>query len=92
MKNNKLVKNFRDHLNEKLKDKKFADGFNYERELIAIAVKIAKQREKLGLTQVQLAQMANITQQQLSKIERGENCNIITFLKVSRALKLEVIL
>ena len=31
----------------------------------------------------------NVTQQQLSKIENGINCNIITFLKVCNALGLD---
>lgn len=30
----------------------------------------------------------NVTQQQLSKIENGINCNILTFLKVCNALGL----
>jgi HTH-type transcriptional regulator / antitoxin HipB len=91
MKNNKLTKNFRDHLNEKLKDKSFSEAFNYERELIVIAVKLARERERLGMTQIQLAKKAKITQQQLSKVERGENCNLKTFLKVTKALNLSLV-
>jgi DNA-binding XRE family transcriptional regulator len=90
MKDNKLTKSFRDHLNEKLKDPEFEEAFKYEKELIDIAVKLAKERERLGLTQVELAKKARITQQQLSKIERGENCNILTFLKVSKALNISL--
>jgi hypothetical protein len=32
----------------------------------------------------------SITQQQISKIENGLNCNVITFLKASRALDLNI--
>lgn len=84
------MKTFRNHLKNKLKDKAFAEAYTYEQELLAIAMKINEERTKHGLSQVQLAQKARITQQQLSKIEHGENCNILTFLKVSKALDLEV--
>jgi len=40
------------------------------------------------LTQKQLAEKSHITQQQLSKIENGVNCNMLTFIKVSNALGL----
>jgi HTH-type transcriptional regulator/antitoxin HipB len=35
-----------------------------------------------------LAAAAHLTQQQVSKIENGENCNILTYLKASRAIGL----
>jgi len=84
------MKTFRNHLNDKLKDKKFAALYKTEHELLGLAIKIAKARTNQGLSQVDLARKANVTQQQLSKIENGENCNILTFLKVSKALNLQV--
>jgi DNA-binding XRE family transcriptional regulator len=84
------MKTFKSHLNEKLKDKKFAALYKIEHEMLALAIKIAKARSNQGLTHIDLAKKANVTQQQLSKIENGENCNMLTFLKVSKALNLQV--
>jgi len=84
------MKTFRNHLNEKLKDKKFAALYKTEHEMLSLAIKIAQARSNQGLSQVDLARKANVTQQQLSKIENGENCNMLTFLKVSKALNLQV--
>ena len=44
----------------------------------------------LGLSQQDLARKAQITQQQLSNIESGMNCNISTLLKVCHALKVKL--
>jgi len=79
---------FRDHLNKKLKDKEFAALYETEKKLLGIAIRIAEERNNQGLSQSELAKKAMVTQQQVSKIENGQNCNIITFLKVSRALGL----
>ena len=68
------MKTFRSHLNEKLKDKKFAAMYKTEYELLGLAIKIAIARTNLGLSQTALARKVRVTQQQLSKIENGENC------------------
>lgn len=47
-------------------------------------------REQRGLSQKGVAQKANVTQQQLSKVENGINCNLTTFLKVCNALDLKI--
>lgn len=82
------MKTFRKHLNQALKDKDFAKAYAQERELVVIALKIHEARMRDGLSQAQLAKRANITQQQLSKVESGINCNMSTFLRVCNALKL----
>jgi transcriptional regulator with XRE-family HTH domain len=53
---------------------------------------MAEFRQSQNLTQTELAKRSGITQQQLSKLERGENCNITTFLKVCNTLGIEIML
>lgn len=84
------MKTFKKHLTNKIKKSDFRNIFNEEKELAEITIKIQEQREKKGLSQKDVAKKAHITQQQLSKVENGENCNMITFLKVCRALGLEI--
>ncbi len=49
---------------------------------------LAEAREKMGISQTELARRAHITQQQVSKIENGVNSNVITLLRLCRALSL----
>lgn len=84
------MKTFRKQLHAEMKDRAFAQAFQEERELRDMALKIADKRAELGLTQFQLARRAQITQQQLSRVETGTNCTMSTFLRVCSALGLEV--
>jgi len=83
---------FRHHLNEELKDAMFAEAFRQEKHLLELGLLISQARERNGLSQKELAKKSNVTQQQLSKIENGVNCNMLTFIKVSTALGLDFIL
>ena len=82
--------NFKDHLNEKLKDPEFNKFYKEEKYLLDLGMAISEAREQRGLSQSELARKSQVTQQQLSKIENGVNCNILTFLKVSSALDLNL--
>jgi DNA-binding XRE family transcriptional regulator len=84
------MKSLNDHLKSKLKSKSFNDRFKEEKELVNISLELQTLREKKGLSQSDLAKKAHVTQQQLSKIENGINCNLTTFLKVCNALDLEI--
>ncbi|MCF7946636.1 MAG: helix-turn-helix transcriptional regulator [Spirochaetia bacterium] len=84
------MKTLKKQLETELKDNEFKDLYEEERELHSIAIKILETRSELGLSQKQLADKANITQQQLSKVENGVNCNMTTFLKVCHALKIKI--
>lgn len=84
------MKKFRKHIEHKLLSEKFNDLFNVEKELQQLAIRILQTRNNLGLTQKELADRAKITQQQLSKVEKGINCNLITFLKVCNALEMKL--
>ena len=77
---------FKDHLNQKLKNPEFKEEYERQRQISDLAVKIQKERMRKGLSQTDLAELAGITQQQLSKIENAVNSNILTYLKVLNAL------
>ena len=82
------MRTFKAHLEEKLQDPQFKELFDEERELLRIGLEIAEARTKLGITQSELARRAHVTQQQVSKIENGVNCNVLTLLRVCRVLSL----
>ena len=83
------MKTFKNHLESKLKSDKFKEKYLEEKKLIELSLMIHNEREKNGLSQNEVARKAHITQQQISKIENGINCNIITFLKVCNALSID---
>lgn len=82
------MRTFKAHLQEKLEDPQFKEMFDEERELVRIGLEIAEARTKIGISQSELARRASVTQQQVSKIENGVNCNVLTLLKVCRVLSL----
>lgn len=84
------MKTFRNHLNEKIKNDHFKRLFDEERLLAELSLKIVEARQQSGFSQKEIAQKAKVTQQQLSKIENGINCNLTTFLKVCTALDLKL--
>jgi transcriptional regulator with XRE-family HTH domain len=59
--------------------------FDEEKELVDLAIRLQKAREKAGKSQGDIAQEAHLTQQQLSKVESGIPCNIKTFIKACHA-------
>ena len=83
---------FKDHLKEEMKNPQFKKAFEEEKYLLELGMVITETREKLGLSQKELAQKSHITQQQLSKIENGYNCNLLTLIKVLSALGLDLTL
>lgn len=46
--------------------------------------------KRRGMSQTELARKAGISQQQLSKIEAGGNCTVLTLLKILSALNAKV--
>lgn len=84
------MRSLRKHLKEKLKNEKFRKLYEEERKLAELSLKIINTRERLGLSQQEVAKKAKITQQQLSKLENGINCTMSTFLKVCHALGIKV--
>lgn len=55
-----------------------------------LALELAKERRRQGLSQSELAMAVAISQQQLSKLENGGNCRLNTLLKVCASLGLEL--
>ena len=66
------VRTFRTRLKEDLKDPEFKAHYQEERQSLKLAVKIAKLREKKGLSQQQMAKLMGTSQQAVSRIESGE--------------------
>ena len=81
---------FDSYLKDKLKDPRFRKLYEEERQLVELALRVNQAREELGLTQAEAARKANVTQQQMSRVENGVNCNMTTFLKVCQALELKL--
>ena len=81
---------FRKHLADEMKNPEFKKAFEEEKRLLQLSNAIVDAREKSGMTQKELAKKSHVTQQQLSKIENGVNCNMLTFIKVSNALGLDL--
>lgn len=67
-------------------DPEFDSRIRAQKLRVDMAVAIAKKREVEGFSQKVIAKTAHLTQQQISKIENGENCNIDTYFKVMAAL------
>jgi len=66
------VRTFQSRLREDLKDPEFKAYYQEERQALNLAMKIAKLREKKGLSQQQLAKLMGTSQQAISRIESGE--------------------
>ena len=75
---------FKDSLRKE--DPEFDSRIKAEKLRVDLAVAIAKKRENEGFSQKVIANIAHITQQQMSKIENGENGNIDTYFKAMAAL------
>jgi transcriptional regulator with XRE-family HTH domain len=75
-----------------MKNVHFKKMYEEEKHLLELGLLIIEAREQKGLTQRELAQKSQVTQQQLSKIENGVNCNMLTFIKVLSALGLDLTL
>ncbi len=84
------MKTLKRHLMESLKNSDFKERFDEEKELLEVALGLQEQRLRAGLSQRELAEAAHLTQQQISKVENGANCNIMTYLKVGHAVGMKL--
>ena len=81
------VRTFRNRLSEDLKDPEFKANYQEERQALVLAIKIAKLREKKGLSQQQMAALMGTSQQAISRIESGdyEGFTLKTLEKIAEA-------
>ena len=84
------MKTLKGHLEGKLRHERFQKLFSEEKQLAQLSMRILEVRQGLGMSQQEVAEKAKVTQQQLSKLENGANCNVSTFLKVCNALGVTV--
>lgn len=66
------IRTFQSRLREDLKDSEFRAHYEEERRVLQLAMKIARLREKKGLTQAAFAKLMGTSQQAVSRIESGE--------------------
>jgi len=71
-----------EHLKGKNTDPYFKELYELEEQKLGIVKKIIEYRLKHNITQAELAQRANVTQQHISKIENGEFSSMATLEKV----------
>jgi HTH-type transcriptional regulator/antitoxin HipB len=83
------MKTFKKHLAESLRSQKFQEIYDEEKELLQLSFMLQDARLKAGITQKEIARQANLTQQQVSKLENGDNCTILTYLKAGQAVGLK---
>ena len=81
------VRTFKNRLSEDLKDSEFRAHYQEERQALMLAMKIAKLREKKGLSQQQMAKLMGTSQQAISRIESGdyEGFTLKTLQKIAEA-------
>ena len=84
------MRTLRRHLADKLRNEGFRKTYSEEKQLAQLSMRILEVRQRSGLSQQEVANKAKVTQQQLSKLENGANCNVSTFLKVCNALGVSV--
>ena len=91
------IRMFQERLREDLKDPEFRKHFEEERRALDLALKIAKLRERKGLSQQEFARLMGTSQQAISRIESGEyeGFTLKTLQKIAEAtgthLKIEFV-
>ncbi|WP_276751129.1 helix-turn-helix domain-containing protein [Limosilactobacillus ingluviei] len=69
-----------DLIDQQLQNPEFAQAYQAAGEQVESALALFKAREAVGLTQVELAQKAGVSQSTIARIERGDN---VTFKKLA---------
>lgn len=77
---------FDDFLKEELKNDDLKSSFLKEKALLESAIAVSNARQKAGLTQRELANLSQVPQSTIARIERGNNTSIETMSKIAFAL------
>lgn len=84
----KELTNFEKDFRRRMKNKKFREVYEKERQKVAIAYEILKLREKQGYTQKKLAKKLGTTQSVIARIENGnQNLTVNTLNKIADIFK-----
>lgn len=78
--------NFDDYLNEQLRDPIFKKEFENETTKLESAIALTKARKESGLSQHELANVSDVPQSTIARIESGANTSIDTLSKIANAL------
>lgn len=83
----KELLSFDHYLRDQLRDKKFKKHFDEEGKKLRVGYKIAQLRQKLGLTQKQLAEKIDTSQTVIARLEGGDywQCSLSTLEKIALA-------
>jgi transcriptional regulator with XRE-family HTH domain len=86
------MRTHREYLASELKDEAFAREFRREKAQLRIAYDIQTTRQRLGLTQKDLAGMAGVTQQMVSRVETARTPNMThgSICRIAAALDMDV--
>ena len=86
------MRTHREYLANELKDEAFAREFRREKAQLRIAYDIQTTRQRLGLTQRDLAGLAGLTQQMVSRIETARTPNMThgSICKIAEVLGMDV--
>ena len=75
-----------DYLNEQLRDPIFKKEFENETTKLESAIALTKARKESGLSQRELANVSDVPQSTIARIESGANTSIDTLSKIANAL------
>ncbi len=85
------IVDFKNHLKQELKNKKFKKYFDEYGKQLKIAYLIAQKRKQAKISQKELAEKIGTTQSNVARMEAGnQNFSMVTLEKIAEALKSEL--